>query len=174
MVKTAFAMYAIVVLVVPAERALAVKWEIRADIPQHVYGHGGAIVRGKLYSIGGCETADWTATSTEVQVYDYETDAWSKAGDMPIDLGWPMVTVHSDNIYVFGGMRSGAVSTDKAWRYDPAKDRWSAVTDLPAKAMNGIALTVRDHIYVGLGYQRVDKRSCGEFQEFLSLRSGQG
>jgi len=167
--KAAFAICAIVVLVVPIEKALTVGWEIKADIPQHVYGHGGAVVQDKLYSIGGCETADWTKTSTKVQVYDYASDTWSKATDLPIELGWPMVAVHKDNIYVFGGMRSNAVSTSKAWRYNPANDKWKAITDLPVKAMNGIALTVGEGIYVGLGYQRLDKTPRGVVENFRNF-----
>ncbi|MCK4783196.1 MAG: hypothetical protein KAV87_05545, partial [Desulfobacteraceae bacterium] len=159
----------IIVLGVLVQRALAVEWEIRADIPQHVYGHGGAIVQNKLYSIGGCETSDWTKTSIKMQVYDYKTDKWSQAADMPIELGWPMVAVHGDKMYVFGGMRSGAISTDKAWRYSPANDRWTAIKDLPVKAMNGIALTVGHYIYVGLGYQRLDKTPKGVVENFKNL-----
>lgn len=159
----------IIVLVVLVQRALAVEWEIRADIPQHVYGHGGAIVQNKLYSIGGCETSDWTKTSIKIQVYDYKTDKWSQAADMPIELGWPMVAVHGDKMYVFGGMRSGAISTDKAWRYSPANDRWTAIKELPVKAMNGIALTVGHYIYVGLGYQRLDKTPKGVVENFKNL-----
>jgi len=169
MMKAAFTVCAIIVLGGSVQSVLAVDWEIRADIPQHVYGHGGAVVNGKLYSIGGCETADWTVTSTKMQVYDYKTDTWSKAADMPIDLGWPMVAVHNDNVYVFGGMRSGAVSTDKAWRYNPASKAWTYITDLPVKAMNGIALTVGEHIYVGLGYQRLDKTPKGVVENFRNF-----
>jgi N-acetylneuraminic acid mutarotase len=118
--KTAFVICAIFLLVVPIKKALAVKWEIRADISQHVYGHGGAVVNDKLYNIGGCETADWTVTSKNIQVYNYKTNVWSKLDDMPIELGWPMVAVYGRKVYVFGGMRSGAVSTNKALKYDPA------------------------------------------------------
>jgi formylglycine-generating enzyme required for sulfatase activity len=169
MSKTMFTIYMVIILAVPIERATAVRWEVRADIPQHVYGHGGAVVQDKLYNIGGCETADWTIISTKIQIYDYKTDTWSKAGDMPIDLGWPMVAVYGDNVYVFGGMRSGAVSTDKAWKYDPANDSWTTVAELPIKAMNGIALTVGDYIYVGLGYQRLDKTPKGVMENFRNF-----
>jgi N-acetylneuraminic acid mutarotase len=134
MVKATSTLCATIVLTGSVQMVLAVEWEIRADIPQHVYGHGGAVVQGKLYSIGGCETADWTKTSTKVQAYDYQTDTWSKAPDTPIELGWPMVAVHHDNIYVFGGIRNGAISTDKAWKYDPENDRWTAISDLPVNS----------------------------------------
>ena len=160
---------AIIVLAGSAEKATPVKWEIRADIPQHVYGHGGAIVKNKLYSIGGCETPDWTKTSTKMQVYDFKTDTWSQAAEMPVELGWPMVAVHRDKVYVFGGMRSGAVSTDRAWTYDSAKDTWAVIKDLPVKAMNGIALTVGDCIYVGLGYKRLDKTPNGVVDNFRNF-----
>jgi formylglycine-generating enzyme required for sulfatase activity/N-acetylneuraminic acid mutarotase len=144
----------------------AMEWRSGADIPHFVYGHAGAVAGGKLYVIGGCETADWTVTSTRLQIYDPSRDSWSQGRNLPIELGWPMVTVHDDRIFVFGGMRNGAVSTDQAWSYDPAKDQWSAVAPLPVKAMNGVAVSMGDSIYVGLGYQRTDKSPEGVVENF--------
>jgi N-acetylneuraminic acid mutarotase len=138
----------------PATPARDGEWQVRADIPKHVYGHAGAVVGGKVHTLGGCPTPDWTDTDAAHQVYDPAADRWTKAADLPIELGWPMVAVHENRIYVFGGMRDKAVSTNKAWVYDPAADKWSPIRDLPAPAMNGFAVAFGKHIYVGLGYNR--------------------
>jgi hypothetical protein len=66
-------------------------------------------------------------------------------------------------------MRSGAVSTDQAWAYDPAGKTWAARASLPVKAMNGVAITVGDAIYVGLGYQRTDGSDKGVVRNFLEF-----
>jgi formylglycine-generating enzyme required for sulfatase activity/N-acetylneuraminic acid mutarotase len=145
---------------------VAAEWVVRADIPHFVYGHAGAVAGGKLYIIGGCETADWTVASTRLQIYDPATDSWSQGRNLPIELGWPMVTVYDGLIFVFGGMRNGAVSTDQAWSYDPAADAWSPQVPLPVKAMNGVAIAVTDSIYVGLGYQRTDQSPEGVVKNF--------
>jgi formylglycine-generating enzyme required for sulfatase activity len=148
---------------------VAVEWRVKADIPHFVYGHAGAVAGGKLYIVGGCETADWTVTSTRLQIYDPSTDSWSQGRNLPIELGWPMVTVYQDRILVFGGMRNGAVSTDQAWSYDPAEDEWAALAPLPVKAMNGVAVAVGDALYVGLGYQRTDQSPEGVVKNFLDF-----
>jgi N-acetylneuraminic acid mutarotase len=150
-----------IALAILPQTASAAKWQVKADIPHCVYGHGGAVVNDRLYVIGGCETADWTnadwtKTSPRLQVYDFSTDSWTKGADIPVELGWPMVAVYANIIYVFGGMRNGAVSTNQAWAYDSATDTWAAIALLPVKAMNGVATTVGDSIYVGLGYQRIN------------------
>jgi formylglycine-generating enzyme required for sulfatase activity/N-acetylneuraminic acid mutarotase len=156
-------------LLVLSRAVSAAQWQVKADIPYCVYGHGGAVIGDRLYTIGGCETRDWTKTSARLQVYDFAKDSWTDGPNVPIELGWPVVAVYADIIYVFGGMRSGAVSTDQAWAYDPAGNTWAAITPLPMKAMNGVAITVGDAIYVGLGYQRADGTAKGVVRNFLDF-----
>ena len=160
--------FAIGLLTVPGT-AFATGWEVRADIPHSVYGHGAAAVADRLYIIGGCETADWTKTSRRLQIYNASDDSWTQGPELPVELGWPMVAVYGEIIYVFGGMRNGAVSTDQAWAYDPAANAWAAIRPLPVKAMNGVAVTVGESVYVGLGYQRVDGSAEGVTENFLDF-----
>lgn len=149
--------------------ASAVQWQVKAAIPRCVYGHGAAVVGERLYTIGGCETRDWTETSARLQIYDFPSDSWTEGPKVPVELGWPMVAVYADVIYVFGGMRSGAVSTEEVWAYDSVGKTWAARAPLPAKAMNGVAVTVGDAIYVGLGYQRTDGSAKGVIRNFLDF-----
>ena len=129
-------------------------WKVRADIPYHVYGHGGAVMDGKYHALGGCDTPDWTQSCKRHQVYDPAKDRWSLAADIPIELGWPMPAVYKGRIYLFGGQRNGARAIDKAWVYDPATDRWAGIRDMPKPITNGFAIAMGDFIYVGLGYNR--------------------
>jgi len=134
------------------------EWEVRERIPFHVYGHGGAVLDGKLHCLGGCHTKDWQAPGKYHQVYDPAADAWTAAAELPLAVGWPMPAVHGGRIYLFGGgyfvPGPGITSTTKAWVFDPAANRWSAIRDLPVPIMNGFAVTVGNVIYVGLGYNR--------------------
>jgi len=134
--------------------AYCAEWEVRADIPYHVYGHGGAVAGGKYHALGGCDTPDWTQSCKRHQVYDLTKDRWSIAADLPTELGWPMPAVHEGKIYLFGGQRNGAKATDKAWVYDPATDHWTGIRSMPKPITNGFAIAVGDFIYVGLGYNR--------------------
>ena len=158
-----------IALAILPQTASAAKWQVKADIPYCVYGHGGAVVNERLYVIGGCETANWTKTSRRLQIYNFSTDSWTKGADIPVELGWPMVAVYANIIYVFGGMRNGAVSTNQAWAYDSATDTWAAIAPLPVKAMNGVATMVGDYIYVGLGYQRINGTAKGVIRNFLNF-----
>lgn len=137
----------------------ASEWQVRASIPHHVYGHAGAVIGDKLYALGGCNTPDWQNPCPFNQVYDPAADTWSLGPEMPMALGWAMPAVHDGKIYVFGGgyyepKNKGITSTAKAWKFDPASGRWSAIRDLPAPVMNGFAVAVNGFIYVGLGYNR--------------------
>jgi formylglycine-generating enzyme required for sulfatase activity len=145
------------------------RWEARNEIPYSVYGHGAAALDGKLFVLGGCETADWTSTTSRVQIYEVSTDQWSEGKPLPVALGWPMVSVYKGKIYVFGGMLPGAVSTDQAWSYDPVQDVWSALAPLPARIMNGVAISAGDAVYVGLGYERTDGTAKGVVRNFIEF-----
>ncbi len=144
-------------------------YEKRADMPQSVYGHGGAVVGGRYHALGGCATPDWTKAGRHHQVYDPAPDAWIRAADLPVELGWPMPAVHKGKIYLFGGQREGARATDLAHVYDPAADTWSPIRRLPKTITNGFAASFGDHIYVGLGYNRqgpkYGKRGGGDVPE---------
>jgi hypothetical protein len=136
----------------------AAEWQVRANIPHHVYGHSGAVAGSKLYALGGCNTPDWQKPCAYNQVYDPAADSWTLGPELPLALGWAMAAVHAGKIYLFGGgyydPKQGITSTAKAWRFDPDSNRWEAIRDLPAPIMNGFASTVDDFIYVGLGYNR--------------------
>jgi N-acetylneuraminic acid mutarotase len=133
-------------------------WQVRSNIPYHVYGHAAATLQGKIHLLGGDHTSDWQKPSATHQVYDPIADKWESKADLPMALAWEMVSVYKDKIYVFGGAYNkpglGIASTDKACVYDPATDKWSGIHKLPELRMNGFAATVGKYIYISLGYNR--------------------
>lgn len=139
----------------------AAKWESRANIPYHVYGHMAAALGDRVHLMGGCHGADWTRSDRQHQVYDVATNRWSNAAPLPEPLAWSMPTIHQGRIYLFGGMQPGATTTRNSYVYNPSTNQWSSIAPLPVPIMNGFAATVGNFIYVGLGYERVDRGATG-------------
>jgi N-acetylneuraminic acid mutarotase len=136
----------------------AADWRVQSNIPYHVYGHAAATLQGKIHLLGGDHTSNWEKPSAAHQVYDPVADKWEKKADLPLALAWEMVSVYKDRIYVFGGAYyqpgQGITSSDRAWVYDPATDKWSGIRNLPQVRMNGFAANVGRFIYISLGYNR--------------------
>jgi N-acetylneuraminic acid mutarotase len=148
------------------------EWQVKPDIPHHVYGHAAAAVGGRVHLLGGCHTPDWERPSAAHQVYDPASGSWSTRADLPLASAWGMPAVHGGKIYLFGGgyykAPKGMTSTDGAWVYDPAKDRWSAIRNLPQPRMNGFAAAVGPYIYISLGYDRQGGAKDGVREEYRS------
>jgi N-acetylneuraminic acid mutarotase len=147
-------------------------WQVRSDIPYHVYGQAAAALQGRVHVLGGCHTPDWQKPGTAHQVYDPASDAWSTRAELPRENAWGMPAVHGGRIYLFGGSYyktpQGLTSTDEAWVYDPATDRWTAIRKLPEPRMNGFASAVGPYIYISLGYNRQGGAKEGVLEEYRS------
>ena len=148
----------VLVALLAAAAARGDAWEARAPIPHHVYGQSAAVLNGRLHVLGGCHTSNWQVPCGFHQVFDPAADAWSLAPELPLAVAWGMPAVHKGKIYLFGGgvhrPQQGITSTERAWVFDPAANRWSPIRDLPVPIMNGFAVAAGDFIYVGLGYHR--------------------
>ena len=46
----------VLVFSVVGPSAAAADWQMRSDIPYHVYGHAAAALDGKIHLLGGCHT----------------------------------------------------------------------------------------------------------------------
>jgi len=148
-----------------AAAVFAEDWTVRSNIPIHVYGHAGAALNGKIHLLGGCPTANYEISSTLHQVYDPIRDKWETKAELPLPSAWGMPAVWKGKIYLFGGSYNkpgqGVTSSDAAWVYDPAMDKWSGIRKLPEVRMNGLAAAAGDYIYVSLGYNRQGPSPAG-------------
>jgi hypothetical protein len=153
-------------------RASAADWEVRSDIPYHVYGHAAATLDGRIHLLGGCHTDNWQIPSAVHQVYDPIRDKWERKADLPLAVGWGMPAVLDGKIYLFGGGYSkpprGITSSDGAWVYDPSADKWRAIRKLPEPRMNGFATGTGSRIYISQGYNRQGGGDSEVVEEFRS------
>jgi hypothetical protein len=68
--------------------------------------------------------------------YSPETDSWRSISPSPLPGGWPAISMWTgDELLVIGDLsgrhRSGA-------SYDPARDRWASIPDVPGRPFEGI------------------------------------
>jgi N-acetylneuraminic acid mutarotase len=85
------------------------------------------------YVIGGFEQAG-RATTAAVERYDIERDAWTRVADMPVALNHAAAASYRGDVYVLGGYRGRGGLTDETavlYRYQPDKDRWTALPPAP-------------------------------------------
>ncbi len=109
-------------------------------------------VGGRIYLFGGYTVASDGAEKSlpNVDVYDPETDHWTRAADIPIPTDDAVSGVWSDSlIYLVSGWHD-TDNIDKVQVYDPPSDSWSQATPIPGPPVFGHAgsITGNTIIYI--------------------------
>jgi len=108
-------------------------WRARSRLPHARFEVGAAVVKGRIYAIGGSDAANTTA---ELDEYDPGTDTWTSKRPMPTARQNAVVGVVGDKIYVTAGYAytdPNNVTYFKATEvYDPATDAWVTKAPIPA------------------------------------------
>jgi len=122
-------------------------WKPKAPLPAPRAIGGSAVVRNKIYVVGGSAEIGWFVTpSAAVAIYDPKTDTWASGADMPTPRIGLAVAAVNGLIYAAGGSNRdlGIYSSKIVERYNPETDQWTRVADLPvvldfvsATALNG-------------------------------------
>jgi N-acetylneuraminic acid mutarotase len=133
------------------------EWEPRAPIPVGRNQFSCAVVYGKIYCIGGQFYHDKGQIDQKmVDVYDPNTDKWSKAPSLPKGHSHAegSTFVHKGNIYMLGGHTTADGSTKKidgdVLRLKPG-GKWEVVAKLPVTLSSPAACIIGDKLYVGGG-----------------------
>lgn len=125
-------------------------WATKAPMPTPLGLCGYAVVRGRLYLIGGHNNAGgFVATNQE---YDIAANTWATKAPRPgTAVAAPLSATWRDSlIYVMGGLATAAVNRVDV--YDPATNTWAAGTALPRPAFMGSAAVIGDTIYIAQAY----------------------
>jgi N-acetylneuraminic acid mutarotase len=110
--------------------------------------HGVAALRGKVYVIAGYAMNP----STSVDAYDPATKLWRDVAGVAVAMQHPNVGVAHDRLFIAGfyqgqgtGSPQGAV-----YAYDADRDRWDAVSPLPAgtERAAGCVAIMNDKLYL--------------------------
>jgi RNA polymerase sigma factor (sigma-70 family) len=123
------------------------KWTKKGDMPTVLYGSATAVVKDKIYIIGGGLNDQDPFLS--VLEYDPAKDIWTKKADIPTPRGVLTAAVVNDRIYAIGGMKSLVDNTvySTVEEYDPATDKWTKKADMPTARATLSADTVNGKIY---------------------------
>ena len=127
------------------------RWTDVAPLPRALDHIQGVAVAGRIYYIGGLR--DWPGPhASTVFVYDLATDRFSQGTPMPRGRGAGGVVAHRGKIYYAGGLHDGrAVHWFDA--YDPVRDTWSRLRDLPRARDHFQAVVVGDSLFAIGGRQ---------------------
>ena len=132
-------------------------WENRTSIPE-TKGVYANVVDDKIYLIGGIYPAflQQVFASPTNDVYDPETDSWSRMAPMPTPVMGYASAVVDNKIYIIAGGTTTTLPgepTNKVQIFDPETNQWTNGTSIPtgvcyAKACATTGLLAPKRIYV--------------------------
>ncbi len=125
-------------------------WELKANLPEPVGGHGICALDGKLYVTGGFSGSESSIQLYKsVYMYDPATDIWIQKADMNAERNAPVTLAYKGKIYVFGGDKEEGSNNLQftAEVYDPEQDTWIPISSL-YRNMDGGGCVVDDAIYL--------------------------
>ncbi|TDD12241.1 hypothetical protein E1292_02005 [Nonomuraea deserti] len=105
-------------------------WSTGADNPHPWGAVGSAVLNGRIYAVGGCAGECQTATN-QVTVYDVAGDRFTTAAPYPEPISWAACGGLGGKVYCAGGLAEGPHGTQRSYVYDPARDAWDRIADLP-------------------------------------------
>ncbi len=120
------------------------RWRKLPPLPHPRYAHTVTLHDGRIYVIGGEETAGPIA---EVDVFDPRTRTWSQGAPMPQARGSHDSVAAGGVIYVLGGWLDAA-PTDLVQVYDPAADAWRRAPRLPEPVSRAGAAALGGRLWV--------------------------
>jgi N-acetylneuraminic acid mutarotase len=129
-------------------------WAQGAPLPDHNhYGAAyGILSDGKLHVVGGSDTITANANSRSHVVYDFDTNTWSTARDLPVPLRWQASGVLPDGrLIVAGGYDADSSPRSETYIFDPATNSWTQVASMPSAlhAHSGAVIAGRFHTFTG-------------------------
>ena len=121
------------------ENSIAEKWEVISQLPTHREKFATAVVNDKIYLIGGTpfENRNGPFGMSLVEVYDSQTNRWSRAADMPTPRSNAKAAVVDGKIYVLSGHDGidRLIVNNEPLKvvevYDPKTDTWRRKQDMP-------------------------------------------
>ncbi len=129
-------------------------WDLtKASIPTARTWIAGALVKGKIYIIGGYSNSGGGLDVNEE--YTISTNTWATRAPRPrAALAHEEVVWRDSLIYCLGGTTSGSTSLTNVDIYNPATNTWAVGTALPSGFEMGGAAIIGDTIYMVGGLTR--------------------
>jgi hypothetical protein len=106
-------------------------WVTKNPLPTPRYDLGANVVNGKIYLVGGFESASIASTyvqnvSSINEVYDPSSDVWTKESPLPVAVSDYASAVVDDKIYIIGNSNENLTQI-----YSPETDTWTYGAPVP-------------------------------------------
>lgn len=120
-------------------------WNAKADMPYGRYKHTAAVCNDKVYIGSGYGT--YKQAVSEISVYDIANDTWLDAIQTPDNNTNYAFGVYDNELYIFSGEEDGR-DTNKVYKYSFDTNNWTRLSDIPVKAMDGVAIATNRGFYI--------------------------
>jgi len=152
-------------------------WIKKTNIPNPRWMPGSTTYKGKVYIAGGIgyQPPSDTPAMASMEIYDPNTDTWQEAADMNIPRAALSLTVLNDKIYAIGGASSRLTwgqSGTVVEVYDPVKDKWTRMKDLPFQICDHRAYPWKNGIFLVGGSSHEILDPYNKFSKFYTPLSG--
>jgi hypothetical protein len=127
-------------------------WTQGAPLPDHNHYAAayGILSDGKLHVVGGSDHSTSTNSRSHV-VYDFDTNTWSTAPDLPVYRKWSASGALADGRLIVAGGHDGASSKSETYIFDPATNSWTQAASMPSALSDhsGAVIAGRFHTFGG-------------------------
>jgi N-acetylneuraminic acid mutarotase len=132
------------------------KWVQLASMPAPRNHVGAVALGGYVYVVGG-QTGQDAATVWKSDVYRYNpaTNSWTTMASLinqPRSHTAAATLAYNGKIYILGGEGPGHLALSNVESYDPATNKWSSLSNLPAPRSSGIAEVIGNSLIFTTGH----------------------
>jgi len=123
-------------LVACGSSAPSAPWAALPPLPAARQETGVAALGGKIYVVGGFDSAGRVVAT--VEAYDVEARTWAAKAPLPRALHHANVAAAGGKVYVAGALAGASfAAAGDVFEYDPAADRWTQKASMPAGTERG-------------------------------------
>ena len=147
-------------------------WNFVAPSPIKRIEGAGAVANGKFYLFGGFMNSALKITN-RVDVYDLNSNIWTRTTDMPVPLTHTVPAVDGQVIWFAGGFAGDnpGPATNGVWKFDTLTQIWSTGPSLPQARGGGVLVKVGRTLHY-LGGYLPDRQTDSTNHWKLSLDGG--
>ncbi len=122
-------------------------WTEKASMIEAISRGVGFSINSYGYVIGG----NANGKNRFFYRYDAQADVWEQLGESPLEPAvWSIAFTHNGKGYIAGGW-IGTATYDQFWEYDPARNEFRQLGDLPGKMYAGQAFSFEQRPFISSG-----------------------
>lgn len=120
------------------------EWTELPPMHQPRGGAAAAVIGDELYVADGAPQTYGISNPggpyDSLEAYDFATKRWTSRADAPIALHHVSATALAGKLYLAGGRIDPERSSDAFFRYDPKRELWEILPDLPQGAYSSVGI----------------------------------